>query len=199
MKVLCLCGKLQTGMILQGVDMRKRSWFVAVLFLFSSIGLGFAQADFSLSQTNFQEFVPPPIVRNVYIRYYLLGGSLGSVGFDYFFDRNFWAGFNVGLSYVPGIGPGRTLVVVTDTLEAGYYLLGNIDQDFRLGALFTFSAYFCPTADTWREISDKPFWGIYPGPWLTIEAWNISLRAGLVYDFNAANPMVFFPAFGLVF
>lgn len=160
---------------------------------------GNAETAPDTNQNPFGIYAPPVIVRDLYVRFYILGGSLESVGVDYFFTRNFWAGFNVGVSFIPGVGPGRTLAVVTDTLETGYFFIGNIDQDFRIGVLASFSAYFCTTEDVWREISDKPSMGFYPGLWLSVEIYNISLRAGVVYDFNADQPMMFMPSFGLVF
>ncbi len=144
-------------------------------------------------------YTPPVISRDIYVRYYFLGGSLESVGFDYFFNRNFWAGLNIGVSFIPGVAPGRTLVVVTDTLETGMFFVGNMDKDFRIGVLASFSFYFCTTSDVWKEISAKPSMGFYPGLWLSIEVFNIALRAGIVYDFNADQPIGFMPSFGLVF
>jgi len=183
----------------QGVDMLLKVSLFSLFILLTASVIGIAEPVPNTNAGPVVSYTPPLIIRDLYVRYYFLGGSLESLGVDYFFDRSFWAGFNVGLTFVPGIAPGRTLVVVTDTLEAGYFFIGNMDQDFRLGVVASFSAYFCTTGDVWHEISDKPSMGFYPGVWLSVEVFNITLRAGVVYDFNADQPMRFMPSFGLVF
>lgn len=134
-----------------------------------------------------------------------LYSGLGSLGADYFPSKFFWAGAGCGFNMVYNQVFGQYVYEAMPYIDAGYYFLGDIREDFRIGAGLTASYYrYFPQNDISQvnpgylnQISPSyPSSGIVSssdysaGVFAEVEWRFLFLRVGAGYDFG---PGTIFP------
>ncbi len=136
-----------------------------------------------------------------HIRVWTMGGSLIGLGFDYFLSRPFWLGFNTGFTFSTKQVNGQlqNIYAVTPGLEAGFYILGHMARDFRLGIGAQLNMMLALPADTWALVAPgTPATSLIPAVFIALEWKNIQARFNIVKDFGS-DYLYFQPSLGLKF
>lgn len=139
------------------------------------------------------------------MRTFFLGGSYGGLGADFYLNRRLWLGVNSGFflqevttDYVTDTM--ENLIILKLSLDAGYYLVGDMEYDFRLGGgLSLGSTLWLPKALT-DKLIDPPVFSFLPGIFAQVEWKMIYVRIDAYYDIAATERKFgFSPSVGFKF
>lgn len=129
------------------------------------------------------------------------GGSMAGLGLEYYLSRPLWLGVHTGFSFWSRQISGElvTLYSINPGIEAGYFLLGHMAQDFRLGLGIQLSTMIALPADAWQTLDPaSSSMSLIPGLFLNTEWRAVTLRLLVVKD-SSVNNLYFQPSLGLKF
>lgn len=171
--------------------------------------IGYQQTDITAEG----EITPGPLIKNpweekqkLYMRFYFWNGTMLATGLDFFITRSLWAGINFGFTFLP-LYPalGRPLYIFAPSLDIGWFFIGNVDTNFRMGINFTSMIYFTLPADLWEQFV---VWvngnfssgnGVVLGNYLVLEWKFLYIRFGIRSDFRTEKLLELIPSIGIRF
>ena len=121
----------------------------------------------------------------VHFKVYSLDANFATIGADFFFSRYFWAGIGAGGSYLSA--NNSTFIFFSPFVELGYYLVGDMEYPFRIGAGISGRGnMFFASAEAASAYGNVPAFMPNLGVFALIE-WNFIMFRPTFYGYMAGK------------
>lgn len=119
-----------------------------------------------------------------HLRTYFLGGAIGGIGADFSLTRKMWLGVNTGFTFTTkntGV-KDESVYLIMPSIDFGYYILGDMEYDFRLAAGANIGLGVAFPNEIWVKITDTSPINFIGGIFATAEWKMLYLRLAVYFD-----------------